>query len=391
MSTPRDYDRLAARLRGTASAAELEDLDRCLAVDAELARRARDLETTWVLTRVLDEAPSSTTTFVELLARGRRARRTQLVRRAAAALLVLAPLGYAAWVLVNPARDRYTPERVTRPIDTLVLEHVPLEERVAPVDEALGDRELAMLADYAPTKGETIQFLTSLEDARVVSAATGRPLFVFGYVSGCPWCTELRGTTFAEPRLRALVARAVPVAIDLLASGEDVSAPLFERGYPAIELQDRHGAVLEVLSGPPGTVDLGAGLERALEAEERQTPALDWAAMNDLARILVKSSFDERQGRYSTAWNGFADVAESVRVGAMASCAEAGRVRIADAARRSMLNARDAFGREAREGVDVLRAASGSFSGTPFAVDFDGALAFVNENGAFPRLVARSE
>ncbi|MBK7878416.1 MAG: hypothetical protein IPJ77_22400 [Planctomycetes bacterium] len=364
---------LTDRLRALAQDPALAD---ALANDPALQERARAFAAVFAATRVLDEAvPASTTDFDALWARAEHERRARWLRRAAAAVFVLAT---AAWVVVRGLEPRD---------GAVVLECLPLAPRATSEPEPLP----AVLADYAPVTGGQVQFLASLDDARAVSAVVGRPVLVFGYVEGCPWCVELRGKQFLDPRFQELAARTVPVAIDLLALGADLSAPFFERGYPVIELQDAHGATELVLSGPPGTVDLVHGLERGLERAPHGPPALAWTAANDLARKLVTSSSEERQGRYSIAWRGFAELAAAQDAPAFAEHGRAGLARLANEARAALGDALE------RSRVDVpaacaeLEELASRCTGTPMEPDVRRVLTALDATRQPPQLRARSE
>lgn len=370
MNTPILTDRLRAYLDGALDERGRADIER----DPALVERVRTMQAAFAGTDALDAAaPAPRTTFEALAMRRAREDRRRFVRRAAAAAVLAFAIGWCAW-------------RALGPVDAGVveLETLPLELH----DVAEPPRVPELLADYAPVRDGRVQFLRSLDDARAVAAAVGRPVLLFGFVEGCPWCSELQGGPFLDPRFQALAERTVPVAIDLLAVDDALSAPLFERGYPVLELQDASGATELVLSGPPGTVDLVRGLTRGLERSEQGKPALAWTEANDLARKLVSSSFAERQGRLSTAWTLFDELARRGGELALGAQGRAGLARIAADARRELADALARSETDVRTAGRALEALEERCAGTPLQRDVRSVLDALRASGRAPELRA---
>jgi hypothetical protein len=363
-------DRMRARVLGGSD----PELDAAIARDPELARRAAELRAAWEATRALEGAPpASRTTYADLARRQDAERRRVFVRRAAAALVLV--LGAAAAVVLA-TRERGADAPV-------VVERIPASpaEAVPPHSPVP-----ATLADYAPVKPEGIQWIASLDDARGMAQAVGRPLLVFGYVPGCPWCKTLREVQFDDLRFRDLAERTVPVAVDLMALDPAEAERWTERGYPVVELQTERGELLQGLSGPPGEVDLVGGLSAGLDGWPTEPPALAWTAANDLARILVASLSDERQGRFSHALAGFETLAERGGPFTLGVEGRAGRARIAESARTALLEARDVARRDADAAARRLEEDARRLAGTPYAADLERVLRALREREHFPEL-----
>lgn len=386
---PTLHERLRAWTDGTMPADERARFEAELLRDAELARRAKEFRATWLLTEALaGPVPASRTSFDAIVARHDDEARRRWIRRAAAAVIVALPV---AWIVVRALSSRAEAQRENAPI---VLESIPLEAPAAsgraPVAPA--PDVPAALADFAPLKKEgsgDVRWLASIEDARGVAEAVGRPLLVFGYVPGCPWCKTLREESFTDERFKSLAERTVPVAIDLLAVDEAISQPLLEGGYPVIELQTDRGELLLNMSGEPGTVDIPASLARGLEGWPSDPPALAWSTANDLARKLVSSLSAERQGRFFDAWTGFDELDAKGGGFTLSLAGRAGERRIEDAASDALARARERAAVDARAAETELASELERFTGTPYARDLERVLRALRDTGRFPELARR--
>src|SRR5262249_20252909 len=101
----------------------------------------------------------------------------------------------------------------------------------------------------------------------------------YGYYPGCPLCKQLDTTTFRDPKIAALVERAVPVAIDLSKLEPEERDRIFERRYPLLEIQDSNGAILHTFAGTFLDVDVKAELDGSL-ADARPP---DWGVVREHA------------------------------------------------------------------------------------------------------------
>jgi hypothetical protein len=370
------HDRLRAWITGQLTPPEVERLERELAADAALAERAREFRRVWEATEALATlAPLSRTSFADVLERARVRARGKRRRVAAAAAILLLPAGWLAWRALRVHAAGPVP-----------LEIVSLEPAVdsAPVHAAVPEA----LASYAPVEQRSVRWLSSFDDARGVSEAVGRPLLVFGYMPGCPWCKTLREQQFTDATFLALAERCVPVAIDLSSLDETSAQTLTERGYPVIELQTERGELLHGMSGPPGEVDINAELARGLTGWPAEPPALAWSAANEMARILGSSLSSERQGRLLDALHGYGELEEHGGGFTLTLEGRAGRQRIAEAARQLLLAARARAEQDPEAARSEFERGIEPFAGTPYERDLRQVLAAWREQKRFPELAA---
>ena len=380
------HERLRAWADGKLPADERARFERELAADPALAARADEFREVWLATETLAGfAPVSRSTWDDIVRRGQERERVVRRRVAAAALILLVPAAWFTWRALSgsnttPGSSNTAPERVV--VESFPLtpsaEHVPTH---APVP--------ATLASYAPVADTSIQWLTSFEDARGVAEAVNRPLLVFGFVPGCPWCKELRENQFKDARFLALAERTVPVEIDLLALGEPKMLEIMDRGYPLIELQTSLGEPIHVLSGPPGAIDLPVELARGLDGWPTEPPALAWSSANEMARIFARSVASERQGRLSDALHGFDTLRTNAPHSTLTLEGQLGRERIEQLARNLIETART----EALTNPTAARAeferALAPFAGTPFEHDLKHVLETWRTTDRFPLLAPR--
>lgn len=374
MNTSNQYERLRDWASGKLTGEERARLERDIAADAALAERAREFREVWIATEPLAAlAPVSRSTWDDVVRR--RANATQRFRRrvAAAALVLFLPAAWFAWrAWTAPGGE---PARVVVDSFALTPPEAPAHT-YAPIP--------AVLADYAPVRAAEIQWFNSFEDARGVSEAVNRPLLVFGFVPGCPWCKELRENQFKDARFLALAERCVPVEIDLLALGEPKMLAIMDRGYPLIELQTSLGEPLHVMSGPPGEVDLPVELARGLDGWPNDPPALAWSAANEMARIFAQSVASERQGRLSDAWQGFETLRTRTHASTFTLEGDLGRARIEQLARDLLETARTHSATEPHSARDEFARSIERFAGTPIEHDLQQVLSTWRTTDRFP-------
>lgn len=373
------HERLRAWADGKLPPDDRARFERELAADPALAARAEEFREVWAATEVLAAfTPVSRSTWDDVVRRGQARERVFRRRVAAAALVLLLPAAWLTWRAVRSANAE--PERVV--VESFPLtpteQHVPTH---APVP--------ATLANYAPVANASIQWLTSFEDARGVAEAVNRPLLVFGFVPGCPWCKELRENQFKDARFLALAERTVPVEIDLLALGEPKMLEIMNRGYPLIELQTPLGEPLHVMSGPPGEVDLPVELARGLDGWPTEPPALAWSTANEMARIFAQSVTSERQGRLSDALHGFDTLRNHLPSSTLTLEGELGHARIEQLARDLLDTARTRASTEPDAARAEFEAALAHFAGTPYENDLKHVLDTWRLTNRFPTVTSK--
>lgn len=380
MNTSNQYERVREWASGRLTGEERARFELDIAADPALAERAREFREVWIATEPLAVlAPVSQSTWEDIVRR--RADETQRLRRrvAAAALVLFLPAAWFAWRAWSAPQSE--PARVV--VESFVLTPRELPARTyAPIP--------AVLANYTPVRTDEIQWFSSFEDARGVSEAVNRPLLVFGFVPGCPWCKELRENQFKDARFLALAERCVPVEIDLLALGEPKMLAIMDRGYPLIELQTPLGEPLHVMSGPPGEVDLPVELARGLDGWPNDPPALAWSAANEMARIFVQSVASERQGRLSDAWFGFETLRARTQGSTFTFEGDLGRARIEQLARDTLETARVNAATDATAAREEFERSLARFAGTPIEADLRHVLDAWRSSGRFPMLAPRT-
>lgn len=377
MNERTNTDRLRAFLQGELSRDERESFERELARDAELRRRVEELRVVWSATAALGElAPVSATSWDALEQRAELDTRRRRVRRVAAALILFVPLAVLAY--------RAWPARASEPVvvRSSLLE-APAHAPQAPVPVP------AVLADYAPVRDGSIQWLSSLDEARQVADAVGRPVLVFGFVPGCPWCKTLREESFVDPKFVELASSCVPVAVDLLSMEQERATELMERGYPAIELQAQHGELVRGMSGPPGTVDLRAELENGLKSWPSEPPPLVWNAANELTRELQAAQTAEREGRLDEAWRRFDEVARRAGAVALGLDGQLGIERIDELARTALQRTRELARTNEREAHAELATFAARLGATPPGDDLRRVLDAWTSADEFPALTSK--
>jgi hypothetical protein len=94
-----------------------------------------------------------------------------------------------------------------------------------------------------------VRWLESMDEARAVSTALARPIFVYGYIETCPICQGFQRYEFQDPDILALIDQTVPVRINLLALEEEEMESLTARRYPLLEMQNERGEILHTFPG----------------------------------------------------------------------------------------------------------------------------------------------
>ncbi len=370
-------DRLRAFLQGKLSRDEHESFERELARDAELRRRVEELRAVWSATAVLGElTPVSATSWEALAQRVEVDTRHRRVRRIAAALILIVPLAVLAY--------RAWPARASEPVfvrSSLVDAPARAPQAPAPVP--------ALLAGYAPVRDGSIQWLSSLDEARELADAVGRPVLVFGFVPGCPWCKTLREESFVDPKFVELASNCVPVAVDLLSMEQERASELMERGYPAIELQAQRGEVVRGMSGPPGTVDLRAELENGLKTWPGEPPPLVWSAANELARTLHAAQAAELEGHLDEAWRQFDELAHRGGSWSLGLDGQLGVERIDELARAALQRSRELARTDERKAREELASFAARLGATPPGDDLRRVLDAWSSADEFPALSAK--
>jgi hypothetical protein len=308
-----NFDRLRAWTEGTLPADERARFERELAADPAFARDAEEFRAVWNATAVGLEADSASRTSFDALARRLEPARETRWRRVAAAAVILIPVAALVWYLLASRTEVVV-------VPDVVKHSITTPREPAPVIPEL-------LASWSPVQNGAIRWLTSFEEAREVSAAVGRPLFVFGYVQTCPICIALNQNEFRDRAVLDLVERSVPVAIDLMAADEATRTTLWTRRYPLLEIQDEHGTIVRTFGGQMADVDVLEELNQSLETIE----APSWDRVHELATTLARAKAAEERGDVGEASHQYESVARQHDAPVFARAGEAALERIASA------------------------------------------------------------
>ncbi|HUR29010.1 MAG TPA: thioredoxin family protein [Planctomycetota bacterium] len=344
--------------------------------DPELARMAAQFQEVWSATEVgLVSTATSRTAFKDLAPRLAPASdRSPWLRRAAAAAIFFL-LATTAWLVWRQMHER---------ADAVVeLRQIPWSEAPAilPPEVALP----AVLASWSPVRDGEIQWLESLEEARAVSAAVSRPIFVFGYIAQCPICQGFQRNEFQDPAIVALVDQAVPLRIDLLQLEPEELEAISTRRYPLLEMQDDRGKILHTFSGMFAEVDMQAELARAVAQIARP----DWKIVNAAAAAFVRARAAEAGGRYGEASGSFAALAQNRELPKFAEAGSAALTRIGAAAANLLAEARASDPLEAPSARAVFDAGVERFSGTPYEAELRAVARAWSANGRVPVLAPK--
>jgi hypothetical protein len=213
------------------------------------------------------------------------ARRAQRARRlrpwmAMAATLLVAAAGVAAYVHAQPSVVTLRAIRMNTTMDSPPVRNVP-----------------SMLATYRPVSDGRVNWITSLPDARAVSRATGRPLFVWVYHQQCPMCIELDHDAMRDGALQEEASKFVPVKLDVMTAPPEVQA-WCRTGWPYLATQTADGKRLVEFAGEMDTAKIRDALARG---EGAARDALPWSALNEVVKLHADAEEALAAGRYADA------------------------------------------------------------------------------------------
>jgi hypothetical protein len=348
-------------------------------IDADPALRAefdayRDVHA--FTASAVGSAPVCDVSF-ERLDGARRAARMRRLRPwlAIAATLLVAAAGVAAYVHARPS--------------VVELHAIRLTETAAPATV----REIpAMLATYRPIKDGRVNWLASLPDARAVSRATGRPLFVWVYHRECPMCIELDRDAMRDGDVQAEAEKFVPVKIDVMSAPAEVQRWL-AAGWPYLATQTADGKRIVEFAGEMDAAKIRAALARADDAAKDAAP---WAVVNEAAESYARAEEARAAGRDADAYRGYdemlrrLDAAAAPRDDAIETLRADARARIWElhcSARDALQQAKKLAATDEAAGARRLSEAAERFRGTPYGNDLAGVEQELRATGRFPVLV----
>ena len=273
---PIDLDRLHAWAEGRLSAAEARAFEAALAADPALAREAEAYREVHRATAdLLEGVPESGVTFEGLdldaapaNVRPATSRRAWAYAAAAAALVVVV----TAWVLGGFGRTEGSdaPESANVVLSAIPITTEPLEPPAV------------LMKGYAPVEKGHVAWLAKEAEAAEVARYAGRSVFVYAHVDECPYCREMDATSFKDPEVQALLARFVPVQVNVLTLPEGQAKALFQGGWPYLAVKRADGTVVRELSGLQDPSALRRSLEAAVAADGAEAPA--WPGVVERAR-----------------------------------------------------------------------------------------------------------
>ena len=355
---PIDLARIAAERELTAD--ERQQLARACADDPELAEFVAAYRDVHALTGLASAARSRAT----------RSRRRALVAMAAAVALV-ALTGAVAFAMRAPRGTEVAVSAIP------MREPAPIVRTQPPLmTEATAD-----LASWTPDAPGSTHWLTSLEDAQAIAAATHRPVLLFVYHPTCPWCAARNKVTWPDARVSELTARCIPVKVNVMETSEEFQRQM--TAWPFVTVRDASGRTLRDVSGYRQADDMSQELRAALNEADLET-ALPWEDARRFAAALASGREAEEQGRLGVALESYRSLLSAP--GAFAEEARDGLRRLDVRARRALLLAE----RDAQSNPSValgdLQAAAEQFRGTPHASDLERVRAALQKTGRFPRL-----
>jgi len=368
------FDELRRFTTGAMEPEERAQFEALLRRDPQLAQLAAEFGEVWSATASgLAPTVASRTRFDDVAPQLELAQpRSAWPRRAAAAAVFLA-LATGAWFAWHQSRSTANDVVELRAIPWNLPAPLPPETVAAP----------EVLANWSPVEEGKIRWLDSLDEARAVSAAVSRPIFVFGYVEQCPICQGFIRNEFQDPAILALVDQSVPLRINLLELDQQEMQTLVARRYPLLEMQNDRGEVLHTFGGMFAEVDMRAELERAVAG----LAVPNWKSVQALGAALVKARSAEASGNFGEATGSFAELASNRELPKLAEAGTAGLSRVGAVAARLLEDARSSSPDD-----DVALATFGSsveqFTGTPYEADLRAVLHAWKESGRFPALSA---
>ena len=364
--TPTDLARLAAE--GRLDPEDQRRLVEACADDEELAAFVLAFRDVHALTGLAAAAAAASAR------RARAKHRTRVAVAAAAAFLALAVVGLGLRFLSR------TPE--------VSLASIPLSEPPAVVrtQPPLEETTTAALAGWTPEPAGGTQWLTSLADAQAIAAATHRPVLLYVYHPTCPWCATMNRVTWPDARVSELTADVVPVKVNVEETTEEFQEQM--KGWPWIVLEDPDGRILREFPGFREAEDMSSELKSGLESAHLET-ALPWPEARRLASALAAARDAEERGRLGEASSLYASLLSAP--GAFAEEAREGERRIAESARRALLQAQRLAVTSPGEALARLDEAAETFRGTPHAADLERVREAIARTGRFPHLSVRGE
>ena len=388
-----DLDVLRSWVEGRLDAASGARVEAWIALDPDRARRAAQMRDVWTATAAGLGSASTTLRFEDLpltagetrvdapsrpvespsIAERRR-------RRVAAAAMVLVlgagALAWSVWNRLGPARRHPT-------VVQLATIPLPATNATLPADPlASPARVPEALASWTPVEDGRIRWLDSPADAAAISAATGRPVFVYGFIESCPICQGFAAHEFRDADVLAWVDRTVPLAIDLMKLDEAEMEAIMSRRYPLLELQDPQGHVLRTFGGTFGEVDMPTEFENSV----KDVSVPDWRAM----RAGAASLWQARAAEAKSDWRGAVELYEpwSRRddLRAWSSDAKEGLGRIGAHLGRTLKDVRERARADETGAMAALQIEVARFQGTRFEPDLRAVLSEWRGTGTFPAL-----
>ena len=140
---------------------------------------------------------------------------------------------------------------------------------------------------------EAIRWLSRFDQAIAEAEKTSRPIFVDVYADWCQWCHKLDQEVYVNPKFVTYMKGFVALKLNSEDQGE--GARLSDKygvdGLPAMLILDRHGTLLNRLSGFMDAEEIILNVSRVqnLLAVERKDPG------SDSANFLIAREYMERE------------------------------------------------------------------------------------------------
>jgi hypothetical protein len=145
-----------------------------------------------------------------------------------------------------------------------------------------------LVTGYAPVKDAQVAWLAKESEAREVARYADRAVFVYAHVDECPYCRQMDATSFRDKDVQALLARFVPVQVNVLRLPQAEAQRLFEGGWPYLAVKRADGTVVKELSGLQDPAALKKSLEAAVAAASAPPAAWDEVARRAHRDVAVR-------------------------------------------------------------------------------------------------------
>ena len=244
----------------------------------------------------------------------------------------------------------------------------------------------ATLASYHPVSNGEIQWVRETEEADRLASATGRPLLVFGRYAKCQVADGVEESMTVDAELQELAEQCVPVIVELDEMEEVERDLLVADGYPSIQLRSADGSATVCVTKDTVGCDLKERIRRGIGACGMSGRCGSWEDSRQLAALCEKARIAEAEGRMAEAHRAYEQLVAGGGPGLLSEVGQRGLLRIALAARDSLLDARAMCEQDPAGAERLLEQAVERFENTPHVAELVQVLVLLRRSGSFPML-----